>query len=110
MVCTSEPCMLAYNNIFNKTMENLWKWVVSKLHTYAADKLQQLIANPPSLDAPSLTVTLACDQAVVESTSQMEICIRDLLKLLLYDWYNHLKSIYGEQAQHLYTDTNLLVL
>ena len=105
------------NSVFGKTMENLRKRIDVKLvRKNEEDKLRRLIASPSFARANIFDDDLAGiqmhkSQMLLNRPVYTGLCIFDLTKHLMYDfYYNQMKTQYGEHCQLLYTDTDSLLL
>ena len=108
---------LMNNSVYGKTMENFRKRVDVKLvRAGEDDRLRRLIASPSFAGANIFDDDLAAIQMhksriVLNRPVYVVMCVLDLSKHLMYDYYyNQLKIQYGERCQLLYTDTDSLLL
>jgi hypothetical protein len=107
---------LMNNSVFGKTMENLRKRIrVDLVRGDETDKMRRLVADPAYISHKIFNDDLAAVHSV-KSTLKLNRpiyvgqAILDISKYRMYDfWYNHLKLIYGEKVQLLYTDTDSLL-
>ena len=109
------------NSVFGKTMENLRKRVdIKVVRTYGSPKEKEQIRK--------ITAKSNYDRAVIFSEELLALhshktrlklnkpvyvgmCVLDLYKHLMYDWYYHtLKRKYGSNCTLLYTDTDSLLV
>jgi hypothetical protein len=108
---------LMNNSVFGKTMENMRKRV--DVHLVRADeknKIRKLIAKPTFSREKIFNNDLAAihmykSKLKLNRPSYVGMCILDLSKILMYDfYYNQLKTQYGNKCELLYTDTDSLLL
>jgi hypothetical protein len=107
---------LMNNSVFGKTSENLRKRIrVDLVRAQESDRLRRLIANPAYLSHKIFTGGLVVVHSV-KTTLKLNWpiyvgqAVLNLPKHWMYGfWYNHLKRLYGEKAQLLYTDTDSLL-
>jgi hypothetical protein len=107
---------LMNNSVFGKTMENLRKRIrVDLIRGDETGKMRRLVADPAYISHKIFNDDLAAVHSV-KSTLKLNRpiyvgqAILDISKYRMYDfWYNHLKLIYGEKVQLLYTDTDSLL-
>jgi hypothetical protein len=107
---------LMNNSVFGKTMENLRKRIrVDVVRGDENNRMRRLVADPAYILHKIFSGDLAAVHSV-KSTLKLNRpiyvgqAILDISKYRMYDfWYNHLKRIYGEKAQLLYTDTDSLL-
>ena len=104
---------LMNNSVFGKTMENLRNHVNVELVTHQ-ERLRKVIAKPNFTSFRIFDENLAAVQ-VTKPTLTLNrpiyagMAILDLSKTLMYDFhYNHIKTLYGDRAKLLLTDTDSL--
>jgi hypothetical protein len=107
---------LMNNSVFGKTMENLRKRIrVDLVRGDELDKMRRLVADPAFISQKIFSDDLAAIHSV---KSKLKLnrpiyvgqAVLDLSKYRMYDfWYNHLKRVYGDRVQLLYTDTDSLL-
>ena len=107
---------LMNNSVFGKTMENLRKRVDIKLvRSHEDEKLRKLIARPAFARQKIFDDDLAAlhiykDRLLLNRPVYVGMCILDLSKLLMYDfYYNQMKKQYGGNVSLLYTDTDSIL-
>ena len=108
---------LMNNSVFGKTMENLRNRVTVELVRGDDEKkLRKLTSDPlfagwRLLGENLFRIHMRKDHILFNRPIYIVMCVLDLSKLLLYDYYyNYLKPKYGENCQLLYTDTDSLLL
>ena len=108
---------LMNNSVFGKTMENLRNRVTVELVREDDEKkLRKLTSDPlfagwRPLGENLFGIHMHKDHILFNRPIYTGMCVLDLSKILLYDYYyNHLKPKYGENCQLLYTDTDSLLL
>ena len=112
---------LMNNSVFGKTMENLRRRI--NIHLIKGDvnaqgwnKLRKLIAKPSYAGRKTFNESLTAihmykDKLCLNRPIYVGMCILDLSKTLMYDYYyNKLKKQYGNKCQLLYTDTDSLLI
>ena len=112
---------LMNNSVFGKTMENLRRRI--NIHLIKGDvnaqgwnKLRKLIAKPSYAGRKTFSESLTAihmykDKLCLNRPIYVGMCILDLSKTLMYDYYyNKLKKQYGNKCQLLYTDTDSLLI
>jgi hypothetical protein len=109
---------LMNNSVFGKTMENLRMRIDVQLikgKNYE-NKLRKLIAKPSYAGRKTFSDTLTAihmykDKLQLNRPIYVGMCILDLSKHLMYDfYYNKLKKQYGDKCSLLYSDTDSLLL
>jgi hypothetical protein len=103
--------------VFGKTMENLRKRVnINLVRSHEETRLRKLI------DAPSFArhkifdndlagIHMYKDKLYLNRPVYVGMCILDLSKHLMYDfYYNEIKKQYGDNMCLLYTDTDSLLM
>ena len=112
---------LMNNSVFGKTMENLRKRVDIKVvrtcgNPKEKEQIRKIIAKP---NYDRVVIFLEELSALHSHKTRLKlnkpvyvgICVLDLSKHLMYDWYyNTLKRKYGSQCTLLYTDTDSLLV
>ena len=105
------------NSVFGKTMESLRnRNDVRLVYSNEIDKTIKLILSPLYARATVYGVSLAAirtheDKIFPKHPVYTGMCILDLGKMLMYDfYYNYLKLKYGSRCDLLYTDTDSLLL
>ena len=104
---------LMNNSVFGKTMENIRKRVDVRLVT-SKEKLLKLASKPSYVSSKIFDNNLVAVHKIKESITlnrpaYVGMCILDLSKTIMYDFhYNHIKSVYGDKAKLLFTDTDSL--
>ena len=108
---------LMNNSVFGKTMENLRKRVNIKLiRSNEETRLRKLIAAPSFARHKIFSNDLAGihmyqDKLYLNRPVYVGMCILDLSKHLMYDfYYNEMKKQYGDNMCLLYTDTDSLLM
>ena len=99
--------------MFGKTMENIRKRVNVKL-VMDRNKLVELSAKPIIVNSKIFNENLVAVYKIKECLLlkrpvYIGMCILDLSKTLMYDFYYHyIKKKYGRKAKLLFTDTDSL--
>ena len=109
---------LMNNSVFGKTMENLRRRINIQLIKGESDakKLAKLIAKPSYAGRKTFSNNLTAihmhkDKLKLNRPIYVGMCILDLSKILMYDfYYNELKKQYGDNCHLLYSDTDSLLL
>ena len=108
---------LMNNSVFGKTMENLRNRVTVELVRGDDEKKRRKLISDPlfagwrQLGENLFGIHMHKDHILFNRPIYTGMCVLDLSKILLYDYYyNHLKPKYGENCQLLYTDTDSLLL
>ena len=104
---------LMNNSVFSKTMENIRKHVNIKLVNN--EKQAKKLAAKPNFERCAIFVEnfiviyMKKTCIVYDKPVYLGMCILDLRKTLMYDfYYNYIKKKYGEKAKLLFTDTDSL--
>jgi hypothetical protein len=107
---------LMNNSVFGKTMENLRKRIRADLvHGEENDRMRRLVADPAYISHKIFSDDLAAVHSVKSTLKPNRLiyvgqAVLDISKYRMYDfWYNHLKRLYSEKAQLLYTDSDSLL-
>lgn len=105
------------NSVFGKTMENLRNRVtVDLVRGHEINKIRKLVSNPlfnawKELGDDFYGINLHKDYILFNRPVYVGMCVLDLSKLLLYEYYyKHLKPKYGANCSLLYTDTDSLIM
>ena len=93
-------------------MENIRKRVNVKL-VISKKELLKLTSKPTFVSSKIFNENLDAVHSVKEALTlnrpaYVGMCILDLRKTLIYDFYNYVKTKYGERAKLLFTDTDSL--
>ncbi|KAL4131679.1 hypothetical protein QTP88_008958 [Uroleucon formosanum] len=106
---------LMNNSVYGRTMMNVRNHVDIRLCSNAS-KVEKLIAKPNFDRRTIFTENLAAvhmkrTQISFKQPIYIGMCILDLSKMLMYDfYYNIIKKKYGNRVRLLYTDTDSLIL
>lgn len=109
---------LLINAIYGKTMENVRARVDIKLKSkwegrYGARKLVALpnFKKYSYFDKDLIAIELNKTSIVMNKPIAIGMSILDISKVLMYDfYYNHLKFVYGEDVELVYSDTDSFIL
>ena len=108
---------LMNNSVFGKTMENLRNRVeVELVRGHEVEKIRKLISNPlfntwRELGEGLFGIHLHKDHILFNRPIYVGMCVLDLSKLLLYEYYyGHIKPKYGANCSLLYTNTDSLLM
>ena len=108
---------LMNNSVFGKTMENLRNRVeVELVRGDEKAKIRKLVSDPlfnawRELGDKLYGINLHKDHILFDRPIYVGMCVLDLSKLLLYEYYySYLKPKYGDRCRLLYTDTNSLIM
>jgi hypothetical protein len=105
---------LMNNSVFGKTMENIENRVDVRLVT-DRDQAIKLAAKPnydsrTIFDENLIAVHMKKTKLKYDKPIYLGMCILDLSKTLMYEFhYNYIKSMYGDNARLLFTDTDSLM-
>jgi hypothetical protein len=104
---------LMNNSVFGKTMENIENRVDVRLVT---DRESNQIGSKPNYDSRTIfdenliAVHMKKTKLKYDKPIYLGMCILDLSKTLMYEFhYNYIKSMYGDNARLLFTDTDSLM-
>ena len=107
---------LMNNAIYGKTMENVRGRVnVELVHANNNERMQKLLNSPnfdymKTFDNDLVAMHMFKTTVHLVKPIYVGMAILDLSKYLMYNfWYNHIKKIYGNKAQLLYTDTDSFI-
>ena len=107
---------LMNNSVFGKTMENLRNRVDVKIvRSWEMDKIRKLLSSP-AFDRFTIfgndmaVIHMHKTKLVLNKPVYTGMTILDNSKILMYDFYNHLKARYGQKCELIYTDTDSLIL
>ena len=106
---------LMNNSVFGKTMENIRKRVDVKL-VRTEEEARKFVAEPgysshKILEGGLAAIHMHKSKLLLNKPVYVGFSVLELSKLLMYEfYYEHLKPLYGERCQLLYTDTDSLVL